>query len=360
MWRLFAVVAAATLFPPSKAKTVSSQPCQCPSGGMGSRILSDSDLCELSQVSLRRDDHNNSGLATEEVTALFGNGVMSQEQREKMVLANIALTSFDCLDDRLTQPSLSTPGGDLGEFILALAAYFRHMDPEHAHPPSQELVDMLFHDYLMTLPGSRPLVHCTDDYAINQIKAALAAENFDLNFPLDDINTTGLFNKLLDVDGQGDSHIRMMLKQPHWYELDGHIVPRVLTSFYTSLWAQNQDKNSSLYRSGKLKLRVLHGVSNPQAFIEVSVNRDCLAHGVAPMLTPHQDGRHPVLVSHLDAVKTRREELADFFVRIANVSPFKTSKAVFFQHVDYFGLVALDVTGAQMAAHLPLYHISYN
>ncbi|CAJ1339292.1 unnamed protein product [Effrenium voratum] len=50
-----------------------------------------------------------------------------------------ANASLACLDDRIDEPVLGTPGGELGEFTTALAAYLREKDgPESS--PSQEVV----------------------------------------------------------------------------------------------------------------------------------------------------------------------------------------------------------------------------
>lgn len=317
--------------------------------------------CTVSKVGIREEHSStlaNNVASLADITAVFGAGIMGQAQRNQVSLTRIATTSFECLDDRVIEPSLSTPGGDLGEFILALASYFSERDPTGESKPTQETVDVLLLKYLETIPASRPMVHCTDDRAIAHLEAQLPAENLDLNAPQDQLKQAGLLDVITQVENQGDSHMRLMLKQPEWFQLNEYLVPLVLKSFYSQLWKQNQDPSSPLYNEHKLKLRVLTGTSDPQAFLEIASGQLCQNAGVAPMLTPHQ-GRRSLLISHLDAVSWRRQELATFFARIANATPRKINRDRLHQRLDRHGWLALETTGSRIAAGLPFYTLTY-
>mmetsp|Transcript_8546 Transcript_8546/g.26784 ORF Transcript_8546/g.26784 Transcript_8546/m.26784 type:complete len:278 (+) Transcript_8546:3-836(+) len=273
-------------------------------------------------------------------------------------LAPVAGTSFMCLDDRVTEPSLATPGGDLGEFILALSTYMQERDTSGGTNPVQEAVDAFLMHYVESLPATRPLVHCTDDRAVQHLEAALPAENLDLRSPPEHAKQAGLLQKLTEVENQGDSHIRLMLKQPEWFQLHQLLVPMVLRSFYGLLWMQHQDPTSSLYAAPKLKLQILSGVSNPQAFFEVTSSALCEGSGIAPMMTPRQ-GSHAVLISHIDAVSLRRRELAAFFARVANATPRKLDVEKMHQRLDRHGWLALETTGSRLASNLPFFTLTY-
>jgi len=221
------------------------------------------------------------------------------------------------MDDRVTQASLFTPGGDLGEFVLALSSYLQERDPTGQIRPSQEVVDALLEKYLETVPSTRPMVHCTDDRAISHLEAEMPLENLDLGAPPDHAKAS-LLKMLTEVENHGDSHIRLLLKKPEWFQLNQYLVPMVVKSFYHLLWQQNTDPKSALAKSPKLKLEVLVGKSDPQGFLEVSSGEVCHGGGLAPMLTPRTPQR-AVLISHLDAVSLRRAEFAAFFTRVANL-----------------------------------------
>lgn len=307
-----------------------------------------SSTCSVSKVTVHQDHAANVGISLAGVSAVWGSSTLSPEQREKVTLRKVAETSFMCLDDRVTQPSLFTPGGDLGEFILALSSYLQERDPTGRMLPSQEVVDALLSKYLQNIPESRPMVHCTDDRAISHLEAEMPLENLDLTAPPDHAKAS-LLQKLTEVENHGDSHIRLMLKQPEWFQLNEYLVPMAVKSFYRLLWQSNP----------KLKLEVLVGQSDPMGFLEVSSSELCHSGGVAPMLTPRSQQRS-VLISHLDAVSLRRQELAAFFTRIANASPRKINKDQLHQRLDRHGWLALETTGSRIANGLPFYTLNYS
>lgn len=312
--------------------------------------------CDISKVRVRQDHTGQNGLSLTDVGAIYGGFALSKEQRGMVTLASVATTSLECLDDRVTEPSVGTPGGDLGEFILALGAYLTERDSEST--PTQQVVDMLLEKYVESVPEGRPVVHCTDDRAVEHLESEIPMENLNLAAPPDHAKGAGLLEKLTNVENQGDSHIRLMLKHPEWYQVSPQLVPMVLKSFYNLLWRQNQDSSSPLYHQNKLRLNVLSGSANPQAFLEIASSDSCQKKGVAPMITPRTSTRS-VLVSHLDAVSLRREELASFFARIANVTPRKINKERLHQRLDRHGWLALETTGSHIASGLPFYSLTY-
>mmetsp|Transcript_126597 Transcript_126597/g.200745 ORF Transcript_126597/g.200745 Transcript_126597/m.200745 type:complete len:401 (+) Transcript_126597:81-1283(+) len=314
--------------------------------------------CSVSKVAVRQDHTAAAGISLADVSAIWGSDTLSHEQRQKVVLAKVSETSFQCLDDRVAEASIYTPGGDLGEFILALSSYLQERDPTGNVRPSQEVVNALLLKYLETIPTSRPLIHCTDDRAISHLEAEMPLENLDLRSPPDHAKES-LLKKLTEVENHGDSHIRMLLKKPEWFQLSEFLVPMAVTSFYTLLWQQSSDPRSPLNRAPKLKLEVLVGQADPVGFLEVSSGELCHSGGVAPMLTARTPQRS-ILISHLDAVSLRREELATFFARIANASPRKINRDQLHQRLDRHGWLALETTGSRVAAGLPFYTLTYS
>eukprot|EP00929_Paragymnodinium_shiwhaense_P008984 TRINITY_DN112990_c0_g1_i1.p1 TRINITY_DN112990_c0_g1~~TRINITY_DN112990_c0_g1_i1.p1 ORF type:complete len:538 (+),score=137.27 TRINITY_DN112990_c0_g1_i1:132-1745(+) len=318
--------------------------------------------CKLTKV-IVHEDHSGTGMALADVSAVYGGNepMLTDPQRAMVTLARVSETPFMCLDDRITKPSMATPGGDLGEFVLALASYYQERDPSGSTGvPTQEAVNSMLLKYVTMLPPSRPIVFCTDERAVAHLEAVLPAENLDLQSPPRHAMEAGLLEKMVDVESQGDSHFRLMLKRPEWYQLDDYLVPMVIKAFYSMLWKQQQDPNFVLYRSPRLKLEVLPRPepSSPQAFLEVSSGNICHESGLAPLITP-RDGVRNVLVSHLDAVSHRREELAAFFARVANATPLKLDKGRLHERLDRHGLLALEATGSRIAAGLPFYTLEY-
>jgi len=340
-----------------QATVADGKDCQCDGSGKASANQVDS-TCSISKVTVHQDHAANAGISLAGISAIWGSSTLTSEQREKVTLGQVSETSFHCLDDRVTEPSIFTPGGDLGEFILALSSYLQERDPTGQMRPSQEVVDTLLLKYLETIPATRPMIHCTDDRAISHLEAEMPLENLDLSTPPDHAKAS-LLQKLTEVENHGDSHIRLLLKKPEWFQLNQYLVPMAIKSFYHLLWQQNTDATSPLNKHPKLKLEVLVGQSDPQGFLEVSSGELCHNGGAAPMLTPRTPQR-AVLISHLDAVSIRREELAAFFSRIANASPRKINKDQLHQRLDRHGWLSLETTGSRIAAGLPFYTLTYS
>lgn len=320
-------------------------------GAHGGWLPTTAVACQVSKVTVRQDYQSSSGLSMTDVTALYvGSNGISEIQHRSVPVALVSTVSFMCMDDRVVDPSLVTPGGDLGEFILALAAHLQDAQP------TQQVVDAYLLRYAQMIPSSRPLVHCTDDRAITHLEAELPVENLDIQSPPEHVKQAGLLDKLTQVENQGDSHIRLMLKQPEWFQLHNLLVPMVLRSFYSLLWRQSQDPSNPLYRAPKLKLKVLSGESNPQAFLEVTSSELCHGRGYAPLLSPREGG-HAVLVSHLEAVSFRRGELASFFSTMGGTRRMDPERMR--QRLDRHGWLALETTGSRIAAGLPFYTLTY-
>lgn len=309
-------------------------------------------LGEASRLDIRQELQGSGGLSAQDVAARFGGSRLSEEQHHRGLLLRAAETTLACLDDRILEPALTTPGGELGEFTTALAAYLQEKDGSSGSPPNQEVVDSLLGKYLDTVPASRPMVFCTDERALKQIASQLPTANLDLNAPSPHLQAAGLLEKLTEPKSQGDSHFRLLLEDPGRYELHPQLAPMVLRAFYRLLWLQNQDLGQR--GSPKLQLRVLSGEPDPQAFLDVSCQGAC--HDSLAAVAP---GAGPALTSQLQAALPRRRSLAAFFSRASRSTPRKVSEQNLLDRIDHLALLALETTGSRIAAGLPFFTLTY-
>eukprot|EP00439_Symbiodinium_sp_Y106_P082886 s109_g22.t1 len=116
-------------------------------------------LGEASRLDIRQELQGSGGLSAQDVAARFGGSRLSEEQHHRGLLLRAAETTLACLDDRILEPALTTPGGELGEFTTALAAYLQEKDGSSGSPPNQEVVDSLLGKYLDTVHGSGRFRH---------------------------------------------------------------------------------------------------------------------------------------------------------------------------------------------------------
>lgn len=333
-------------------------PAQAAAAAQQSLLEASSVLGEASRLDVRQEQQGSGGLSAQDVAARFGGSRLSEvalaeEQRHRGSLLRAAETTLACLDDRISEPALTTPGGELGEFTTALAAYLQEKDGSSGSPPNQEVVDSLLGKYLDTVPASRPIVFCTDERALKQIASELPTANLDLNAPSPHLQAAGLLEKLTEPKSQGDSHFRLLLEDPGRYELHPQLAPMVLRAFYRLLWLQNQDLGQRA--SPKLRLRILSGEPDPQAFLDVS----CQGRACHDSLAAVAPNAGPALTSQLEAALPRRRSLAAFFSRASRSTPRKVSEQNVLERIDQLALLALESTGSRIAAGLPFFTLTY-
>ncbi|KAL8435278.1 hypothetical protein Efla_002533 [Eimeria flavescens] len=245
-----------------------------------------------SKVKIHQDKSADGGLSASDVRTVWG-------QPADATFTTVSETHFACLDDRISAPSLYTPGGDLGEFALALTAC--------GTAPSDAVILQMLNAYVASLPSDRKFYHCTDDEAVEHMESYLGLEGLDLFSP--DPPTQAEVSKALEQPRNvGDVHFRSMMKNPGWYHVEKGVSVAVMKAFFSLLWdAENPNQP-------RMQLDVLPGRHGPQAFLEIATTEDCEAAGVAPLLRAHSKQAR-ALISHMNAVNSRRKELAAFLTK---------------------------------------------
>lgn len=125
-------------------------------------------FCDPSKLKIR-GEKGGIGASYDDVRNLVGN-------IEELNYVRVPEASFKCLDGRFNDPILGTPGGDTGEFIMALSVYEDLLGG--GRKLSQNSVDHFFSQYLKLMKPGKFLM-CTDDFAVNHIEKEL---NVNFNF----------------------------------------------------------------------------------------------------------------------------------------------------------------------------------
>jgi hypothetical protein len=113
---------------------------------------------------------------------------------------------------------------------------------------------------------------------------------------------------LREPENNGDMHISLLLEHPDIYSIDVRVVNHFIRAFYEILW----DKNSEGHK--KLSLKILDGVHEESAFIEIRNEQMCIVEHMSPVMESEcKDDESTYFINHLDAVAIRRAQLAQFF-----------------------------------------------
>lgn len=94
-------------------------------------------------------------------------------------MVDVGYQKFACMDDRIAEPSLLTPGGDLGEFLLGLNILTNSNSQNPLAIDTQGIVDMMTR-YVQSLPPTRRFYHCNDDLSVSHLEKTLSLVGLDL------------------------------------------------------------------------------------------------------------------------------------------------------------------------------------
>jgi hypothetical protein len=199
------------------------------------------------------------------------------------------------------QPVLGAPGGDLGEFLLALAVYEgRILKP--LDPPT---VKSLLRRFLAGTK-KKSFYFSTDRNTLQEVTQQLSLDSLDLRMPPAGIRTR-LLNELTTPGGNGCRYFRYMLTWPGEFEVRRELVASTIVAFFQLLW--DRDDKEQLW--ARERLVVLNDVQREEAVVFVRSYQECLDYGIAPLVPP-QCGTLPIAVLHKQAAGEMREELAEW------------------------------------------------
>lgn len=243
-----------------------------------------------------------------------------------------------CLDGRDNQVGISVPGGDIGEFALALLVY---QDISGAQL-DYELVKSILVEWLQVMDAEY-FYMCTDESAIKHIGKQIGAD-FNIGKPRREL-VEELLKVVSNVGNIGDSHLRLMIEYPQMYSIKPEVVKHLITAFYEILW--NNEKGLEKL----LKVEVLEGEHTEVAYLEIRDSEECVYEGISPLLPK----KIKLFINYIDAVSPRRKQLAEFFaVKIAKNHNGITSEKIY-KRMNHHGLLFLDITGSFIAKKLPFY-----
>ena len=139
-------------------------------------------ICDCSPITLNKDQQTGNlgpkcdpaklkimsekeglGSSIDDIRILIGN-------IQDLNYINVENSEFSCLDGRSSRSVLASPGGDTGEFILALMVYEDLIGG--GRRLSQDNIDLFFTQYLKVMKPNK-FIMCTDDNSLSHIEKDL-------------------------------------------------------------------------------------------------------------------------------------------------------------------------------------------
>jgi len=261
-----------------------------------------------------------------------------------------------CVDGRDDHAVIGTPGGDLGEFVLSLAAY---EEVSGARLDSDD-VDGLMRDYVDTF--GRVYYH-SDTHTVSSLIPRLQEDPRlkDTVAPLDSPLAWRTFLKgppekvqaaLLEhytsQDSIGCGHIRLMMRYPDQYRLRADLVKQAVASFWRVRWSGFPD----------MEYVILGGAHSEGAVLAVTVEDRLWAFSRVPLVSPNIGGTQ-AFIFHSQVAAYIRENFADWMLR-ASLPVVPASRQALSESVINNGHHQRKTTLGHLAKGLPTFEVRFH
>lgn len=168
------------------------------------------------------------------------------EQPHAFRWSDPAKESWSCVDGRSTTHIYGTPGGDMGEFIMA------YQTVANKSKISLAPGDLLVKYMNDVLTNENPFYLHTDSHSVEKIKTYLgASEKDEVGFFAKVAQQTKLLELLKNPDNHGCGHLKQMLLHPTEYLIPTATVLSLFRSFYLYAFQhENGKKRTHLHIHG--------------------------------------------------------------------------------------------------------------
>lgn len=248
--------------------------------------------CKVNTVKVTTDNPGtNSSVTAESVRSAFQNVATIE-------WAHATQMSFSPMDGRNSEKVLATPGGDMGEFIQAVASYAKTA----AVTLSQEDVTGMFRKYLKTMTREK-FTYETDEFAYFRMANAAGCPGMHIADVASRVTRSAIIAALADPDSIGDPFIKYLLTNAVELDFDPSYVTMSLAAYHDTLWTGTVEEQS------KLCYLEVKGKSREQALVTIKTPAYCIDQGLAPMVSQHMACPAPIFVNHPDVSKLLRREM---------------------------------------------------
>jgi len=263
-----------------------------------------------------------------------------------------------CVDGRDDHGVIGTPGGDSGEFVLALAAYEAttgvQLEQHHIDALLQTWTDTFGRFYLHSdtptinalIPRLRADERLTKTLAPLQEPAQWRAF---LRGPPPEVRDA-LLEHYTQPGAMGCGHLRLMTQHPARYGVRDGLVPQVLRAFWKTRWSGAPEP----------EYVVLGGSHGEGAVVNVTLDEPLWTFSRVPLLSPNVDGLQ-MFVNHPQVAHSLREHVAEFILRVEALLPaVPRQKRALVEKVHELGNTHLLATLGVLASGLPVFEVQFH
>jgi hypothetical protein len=344
-------------------------------------------VCPVTTITVKREDAHVEGVGPRDVAQHLARftGLWDVHKEAKMVqgqlyaparlpFATLGTHFFVDIDGRSDFAGMATPGGDAGEFTLALCALEKARIEAVGGDKMERLslidVRSLFRAWLHETAEKRKFFYMqTDHVSLSRLAKTIG---LDPNFLALNV-TDGLDKKTRQLaidlatlpEHVGSSHMRLLLSDNSQYGCRREIPEYVITAFWELLLADPDDPENDPSISNALLYHVNRGYHTEEAVVSVySMEGECpdSVPLLVPGVTPDTDtGDTPVtqiVINHPSAVSGMREALAAFLMTRADEKGELTG-GLLIRHINALGSLGLERTLQVVAPGKPRFAVFF-
>jgi rhodanese-related sulfurtransferase len=294
-------------------------------------------------------------LAKADIEAHVGD---ARSLRWMKVAALLVSGRLSCVDGRDDSGVMGTPGGDAGEFLLALAALER--------VTGRAVDDSTMHTLLLRrLDAFGRFYFHTDVNASNTLIAALRADHrfnaalAKVWLPLEWRRfmqsppvavRSALLEHMMEPSHLGCGHLRLALQHPERYGIRPKLIEAFLRSFLSLRWQGHEDN----------EIAVLPGGHAEGAVVNIVVEHGIEAFSKIPLVSPMSEGSQ-MFINHPQVSSFLRDQIARFLAQQGDqVTLGAGGTAELNAVLEELGGVQLGHTLSSLAAGLPIYEVRFD
>jgi hypothetical protein len=274
---------------------------------------------------------------------------ISEDKNIEWVAAKnlLADTMESCVDGRGDLGIVGTPGGNAGEFLLAVAT----LEKVTSEPFDLDHLPDFFKGYLRRFGrfymhgDTHALEHLPNEIAAHLQPAESRARQWGnlLRNPPREIQQR-LLEELLKPEHIGCGHLKLMLTRPDDYGVRSELTLAFLKTFFQSLWA-----------GGPVEYVVLEGDHQEGAVVNVVLAGEVNGETPIPTITPQVRGQQ-MFVNHPQAASFLRWELA---IGIDQLTPVTVEPTSFHHAIGELANRQLGHTLQALAKGLPIFEAKF-
>lgn len=265
---------------------------------------------------------------------------------------------LSCVDGRDDCGIIGTPGGDVGEFVLALSVAEELLNRELT--PHE--IKSLFKSRLGAF--GRFYMH-TDEQCLASIKKAILEDpelkqyisdpmslfvNYNTGAKIPEQCREGVLDLLLQPDLVGCGHLRLLMTRSEDYKVRRELVTMVLRCFFHAFWDG----------ATECDFVVLSGLHEECGVANVSVAKEVQSFTRIPLIPPTIQGNQ-MFVSHEQITTYLRNQQAHWFISQSDILNFSRTAAVGFSYIlNLRADLHSSLTLSALAADLPMFSLRFS